>query len=159
MKGVTGRPPNRRQAIALGVGGMVLSVLPKSAAATQDEVSAAIAELFGSGAIGDGRVGLEIPKLAETGFSVPVSVSVESPMTEADHVSRIAIFSEQNPRPKIVEAFFSPASGKASLETRIRLSGSQGVVAIAQMSDGSLWRARQQIEVIVGACKPPPARR
>jgi sulfur-oxidizing protein SoxY len=159
MKGAAARPPNRRQAIALGVGGVMLSALPKPVGATQDEVSAEIAKLFGSGAIIDGRVMLEIPKLAETGFSVPVSVSVESPMTEADHVSRIAIFSEQNPRPRIVEAFFSPASGAASLETRIRLSGSQGVVAIAQMSDGSLWRARQEIEVIVGACKPPPARR
>jgi sulfur-oxidizing protein SoxY len=159
MKGAAARPPNRRQVIALGVGGVMLSALPEPVGATQDEVSAAIAKLFGSGAIIDGRVMLEIPKLAETGFSVPVSVSVESPMTEADHVSRIAIFSEQNPRPRIVEAFFSPASGEASLETRIRLSGSQGVVAIAQMSDGSLWRARQEIEVIVGACKPPPARR
>ena len=159
MKGAAARPPNRRQVIALGVGSVMLSALPKPVGATQDEVWAEIAKLFGSGAIIDGRVMLEIPKLAETGFSVPVSVSVESPMTEADHVSRIAIFSEQNPRPRIVEAFFSPASGAASLETRIRLSGSQGVVAIAQMSDGSLWRARQEIEVIVGACKPPPARR
>jgi sulfur-oxidizing protein SoxY len=121
-------------------------------------VAAVMDELFGSAPLRDGRVVLELPRLVESGNSVPVEIRVESPMTEADHVSRIVVLAEQNPRPKIVEAFFSPASGEAFLETRIRLSGTQGVLAVAQMSDGSLWRARQEIEVIVGACKPPPGR-
>jgi len=158
MKDLFGPLASRRRAIQLGIGGIAVAVLPKGAAATMSGVAAVMDELFGSAPLRDGRVVLELPRLVESGNSVPVEIRVESPMTEADHVSRIVVLAEQNPRPKIVEALFSPASGEAFLETRIRLSGTQGVLAVAQMSDGSLWRARQEIEVIVGACKPPPGR-
>ena len=158
MENKFGPPASRRRAIQLGIGGIALAALSKGAAATGNEVAVVMEELFGSAPIGDGRVVIELPKLVESGNSVPLEVRVESPMTEADHVSRLVVLAEQNPRPKIVEAFFSAASGEAFLETRIRLAGTQGVMAVARMSDGSLWRARQEIEVIVGACKPPPVR-
>jgi sulfur-oxidizing protein SoxY len=158
MESPFGPPQSRRRAIQLGIGGIALVALPNGAGATDNGLAAAMEELFGSAPLRDGRVALQLPKLVESGNSVPLEVRVESPMSEADHVSRIVVLAEKNPRPKIVEDFFSPASGEAFLETRIRLSGTQGVMAVAQMSDGSLWRARQEIEVIVGACKPPPAR-
>ena len=149
---------NRREALMLGAGTLLAATLPKAGFATPAEVSTAISDAFGSGTISEGRITVTVPKLAETGNSVPISIAVDSPMTVADHVRRIAIFAEQNPRPKVVEAFLSPASGEARLETKIRLSGTQGVVVVAEMSDGSLWRAREQVQVVVGACTTLPAR-
>ena len=142
----------RRKIVAVGLGAFAAAAVPRLGHATPAEVTASILEVFGNGKVRDGRIALIAPKLAETGNSVPITVQVDSPMTEADYVRRIAVFAEQNPRPKIVELFFSPASGLAEVETSIRLSGTQGVVVVAEMSDGSLWRTREQIRVVVGAC-------
>lgn len=148
----------RRDAVALGLGAVAAAAAPKDAHATPDEVSDSISQTFGAGAMNEGRIVLTVPKLAETGNSVPVTVTIDSPMTDADHVRRIAIFAEQNPRPKVVEVFLSPASGEAIVETNVRLSGTQNLVAIAEMSDGSLWRTLQHVRVVVGACTALPAR-
>lgn len=148
----------RRDAVGLALGALSVAVLPSTAQATPEEVTASVAETFGAGAIADGRIIITVPKLAETGNSVPLTVAVESPMTEADHVRRIAVFAEQNPRPKVCEVFLSPASGVAEIETNIRLSGTQEILVVAEMSDGSLWKARQQVRVVVGACSTLSAR-
>ena len=88
----------------------------------------------------------------------PLAVAVDSPMTEADHVRRVGIFAEQNPRPKVAETTFTPASGAAVFDTKIRLAGTQDIVVVAEMSDGSLWSRRQKVMVVVGACTTLPAR-
>ena len=79
-------------------------------------------------------------------------------MTEADHVKRVGIFAEQNPRPKVALIEFTPASGGARFDTKIRMAGTQVLVVVAEMSDGSLWQARQKVTVVVGACTTLPAR-
>ena len=149
---------SRRETVALAVGAVAAAALPGEAAATPEEVTESIAETFGPTPIQDGRILVTVPKLAETGNSVPVAVVVESPMTDGDYVKRIAIFAEQNPRPKIVEVFLSQACGRARLETSIRLSGTQGLVVVAEMSDGSLWKVREQVQVVIGACTALSAR-
>lgn len=149
---------SRRKLGALSVSGVAALAMPRAVQAAPADVDQSITATFGNAPIQDGRIALTVPKLAESGNSVPITVAVESPMTEADHVTRIAVFAEQNPLPKIVEAHLSPASGVAVMETNIRLSGTQGVVAVAEMSDGSLWRARHEIKVVVGACTVLPAR-
>ena len=100
----------------------------------------------------ESRVKLEIPHLAENGHLVPLTVSVESPMTEADHVRTLYLLSEKNPRPVIARISLSPGNGRAVLTTRIRLSGAQYVVAVAQMSDGSFWGAATDVIVTETAC-------
>lgn len=97
-------------------------------------------------------VKLDIPHLAENGHLVPLTVTVESPMTQADHVRTLYILSEKNPRPIIAKISLSPGSGRAMLTTRIRLSGAQCVVAVAQMSDGSFWAASADVIVTETAC-------
>jgi sulfur-oxidizing protein SoxY len=100
----------------------------------------------------EGRVKLDIPRLAENGHLVPLTVAVDSPMTQADHVRSLYLLSEKNPRPVIAKFTLSPATGRAALTTRIRLAGAQWVVAVAEMSDGSLWAAATDVIVTETAC-------
>ena len=95
---------------------------------------------------------LTVPEIAENGLVVPVTVDVESPMTEADYVRAIHIVAEGNPLPNVVSFFFSPRSGRAAVTTRIRLGDSQRVRAIAQMSDGSFWQGDAATLVTLAAC-------
>ena len=100
----------------------------------------------------EGRVKIELPPLVENGNTVPFSVSVESPMTERDHVRSIHVFNEKNPQPNIGDFFLGPRAGRASVATRIRLADSQTVVALAQMSDGSWWSGSANVVVTIAAC-------
>ncbi len=109
-------------------------------------------EIAAGAPVHEGRVKLEIPFLAENGHLVPLTVSVESPMTAADHVRTLYLLSEKNPRPIIAKIGMGPGTGRAMLTTRIRLSGAQYVVAVAQMSDGSLWAASTAVVVTETAC-------
>jgi sulfur-oxidizing protein SoxY len=100
----------------------------------------------------ESRVKLEIPHLAENGHLVPLTVSVESPMTPADHVRTLYLLSEKNPRPLIAKIGMAPGTGRAALTTRIRLAGAQYVVALAQMADGSFWADATEVIVTETAC-------
>ena len=93
-----------------------------------------------------------IPPLAENGNSVPLSISVDSPMTETDHVRRIAVFSPLNPLPDIIQFELGPRAGRASVSTRIRLARTQDILVVAELSDGTLRSASASIMVTVGAC-------
>jgi sulfur-oxidizing protein SoxY len=99
-----------------------------------------------------GRVKLELPPLVENGNTVPLAVSVESAMTEADHVRAIHVFTEKNPQPDVVGFRFGPRAGRASVSTRVRLADTQAVVAIAELSDGSFWSATVNVVVTLAAC-------
>ena len=100
----------------------------------------------------EGRVKIDLPPLVENGNTVPFSVSVESPMTEKDHVRSIHVFNEKNPQPNIGDFFLGARAGRAAVATRIRLADSQTVVALAQMSDGSWWSGSAQVIVTLAAC-------
>ena len=99
-----------------------------------------------------GRVRLSLPALAESGNSVRLKVEVESPMTTAAYVRQIHIFSEKNPRPLIARFSLGPRAGRAEVNTRIRLAGTQRVLALAVMSDGSAWLDTAEVAVTAAAC-------
>ena len=143
---------NRRRMLQVAAGAVFISVIPDNASASADDMNAAIREEFGDREINEGRVNLDLPPLAENGYSVPLSVSVESPMTDSDYVSRIVIFSPANPIAKIVSFNLTPRSGSAKVSTRIRLGGTQTVRAVAEMSDGSLWIGKATTLVTLAAC-------
>ena len=142
---------SRRRTLALLAGGCVLLAV-RPASATPEDLAAALAETFGGKPITPGKVTLELPKLAENGAIVPVTVSVDSPMTEQDHVRRILLFAEKNPLPRIVEFELGPHNGRGRVSSRIRIADSQQITAVAQMSDGSLWSSAVQVEVTVTGC-------
>ncbi len=130
---------------------LVLRMAP--ARATPDTMQAALDAFTGSAPVTPGRVTLKIPLLVENGNSVPLSVSVDSPMTADDHVAEIAIFNELNPLPDTARFHLGPRSGLAAVETRIRLNGSQTVHAVARMNDGSFWSAATDVIVTAPACR------
>jgi sulfur-oxidizing protein SoxY len=134
-------------------GTVAVTVLPSaSARATPDAMAAAIKEVVGDVAIREGQVKLDLPPLVENGNAVPLTVSVESPMTETDHVKAIHVFNEKNPQPHVFDARLGPLNGKAQIATRIKLADSQKVVAIAETSTGAFFSASADVIVTLAAC-------
>ena len=122
------------------------------AAATPDAMAEAIKKVIGNATPTEGRIKLDVPPLVENGSTVSLTVSVESPMTEADHVKAIHVFNEQNPQPNVFSARLGPRSGKAIVGTRIKLGDSQRIIAIAETSDGKFWSAGADVIVTLAAC-------
>lgn len=144
---------SRRQFLTGLAGSLGLLLLrARPASAVPEKLMPLIREVSGNGTLQTGRVTLTLPPLAESGNSVPLKVYVESPMTLTDHVQSIHIFSERNPRPVIARFHLSPRAGRAEVSTRIRLAGTQEVVAVAVMSDGSSWSGSAHVVVTAGAC-------
>ncbi len=142
-----------RRSLLLSAGGAIaITTSPLGALADEADLERARRELFGDLPIREGRVTVKLPPIAENGYSVPLSVTVDSPMTEEDYVTRVAILSPRNPLPNIAQFHFTPRSGKAFVATRIRMSGTQSIQAIAEMSDGSLWSGSMQTLVTLAAC-------
>jgi len=145
----------RREAlIAGGVAAAGAASLASSpvAASTPGQMEHAIRSLIGEAEVRKGKVTLDLPPLVENGNTVPLAVSVESPMTAADHVRAIHVFTEKNPQPDVVSFRFGPRAGRASVATRVRLADTQIVVAICELSDGSFWSARTSVVVTLAAC-------
>jgi sulfur-oxidizing protein SoxY len=98
------------------------------------------------------RVTLSLPMLADNGHMVPLSLKVESPMTEASHITHVYLISQRNPVPLMAKFVMGPWSGRADLSTRVRLSGNQSVVALARLSDGNFIYDVQEVVVTEAAC-------
>ncbi|HLL20256.1 MAG TPA: SoxY-related AACIE arm protein [Rubrivivax sp.] len=139
---------DRRTIVMAGFGTLLL----KPARATPQALQAAIAAFTNGRTPRDGRVQLEISPLVENGNAVPVSVAVQSPMTVADHVQRIAVFTSSNPQPEVAVFHLGPRNGSAAVATRMRLATSQTVLALAVMNDGSVWQNRADVLVTLAAC-------
>jgi sulfur-oxidizing protein SoxY len=142
---------SRRQVLAAGAGVFSLLVV-RPARATPDQVAAAMNAFTGGSEVRKGKVVLDIPALVENGNSVPLKVSVESPMTAQDYVKAIAIFNEKNPQPNVANFHLSPRAGRAVVSTRIRVADTQNITAVAQLSDGSFWTASTEVVVTLPAC-------
>ena len=125
---------------------------PNLAAQRKAALDAALRKVVGDAPVRRGRVKLDLPPLIDNGNSVPLAVAVESPMTAADHVRVIHVFTEKNPQPNVVSAHLGPRAGRATLTTRIRLADTGTVIAIAQMSDGSFWSDSAEVVVTLSAC-------
>ncbi len=144
---------SRRSVLTGAAAILVLPCAADSALATPETMVEAMDEVLGKGAsIKPGRVKIELPELAENGNSVPLKLSVDSPMTAADHVKAIYVFSERNPVSNVVRFHLGPRSGAARVQTSIRLAATQRITAIARMSDGSLWSGSADVIVTQAAC-------
>jgi sulfur-oxidizing protein SoxY len=144
----------RRRFFSFLAGLAALPLLPVRAARAQpaDSFKGLVAKLTAGAPIRPERVTVDTPRLADNGHSVPLSVSVESPMTAADHVRSITLLSERNPRPLMATFHLDSDAGRAHVATRVRLNGSQRVLALAQLSDGSWWSGDAEVEVTESAC-------
>jgi sulfur-oxidizing protein SoxY len=129
------------------------SALPlESASATPAMLEEAIRDVIGEANLQTGKITLEVPPLVENGNTVPVTIIVDSPMSKADHVKAIHVFNEKNPQPHVISITLGPRAGKARIATRIKLTDTQRIVGIAEMSDGSFWTGEANVIVTIAAC-------
>jgi sulfur-oxidizing protein SoxY len=134
------------------IGALPLAIRVRPVEATPETMAAAIRNVVGGAVIQNGKVRLEIPPLVENGNSVPMTVSVASPMTANDYVKSIYVFNEKNPQPNLGNFYLGPRAGRAQVSTRVRLADSQKISAIAKLSDGSFWSATADVVVTLAAC-------
>jgi len=139
----------RRDFLAGLAGGLALPGLAFAADDWLDPLAAAIAK---GAPVRKGRVRVELPQLADNGNSVPIRITVESPMSEADHVKSIHLYSERNPVSNMANFYLGPRAGRAEINSRVRLAGSQRVTAVAALSDGTFWYDVAAIVVTLSAC-------
>jgi sulfur-oxidizing protein SoxY len=149
-------PTTRRQFLSLAGGVTIAGTIPiatlRPLQATPAMLNTAIRNIVGEAQLRSGRIKLDIPPLVENGNTVPMTVSVASPMTADDYVKSIHVFNEKNPQPNIGNFYFSSSSGRAQVSTRIRLADTQKVVAIARLSDDTFWQVAAEIVVTLAAC-------
>jgi len=150
------QPVARRDLLKLaGVGALTVvtgSLLPGLAKADAASVAEAIKKLIGDKQPAEGRITLELPQIAENGRTVPIALEVDSPMSDTDYVKAVHVFADKNPRPDVATFKFTPGSAKARIATRMRLAKTQNIIAVAEMSDGSVYMAKNQIKVTIGGC-------
>ncbi len=108
--------------------------------------------LIGANLVREQGVSLRVAALADNGTLVPVTVDVISPMTEQDHVSHIYLLSSRNPVMQVAAFSLGPWSGRAEISTRVRLAGSQQLLALARLSDGRFRYAAAEVIVTESAC-------
>lgn len=143
----------RRETLALAaIAGLAAFLAPKMVFADEAAVAAEIKKLYGDKKLESGKIKLDVPEIAENGLVVPINVEVESPMTDSDYVKAVHVFADGNPLPGVVTYKFTPACGKASASTRMRLAQTQNIVCIAEMSNGNLHMAKANIKVTIGGC-------
>jgi sulfur-oxidizing protein SoxY len=149
-------PTTRRQFLSFAGSVTVVGTIPivtlRPVEATPAMLNTAIRSVVGEAPIHTGKVKLDIPPLVENGNTVPMTVSVASPMTANDYVKSIHVFNEKNPQPNIGNFHLGPSSGRAQVSTRIRLADTQKVVAIARLSDDTFWQVTAEIVVTLAAC-------
>lgn len=137
---------------AIGALGAAPLVAVRTAGATPASMARAIRDVVGEAQVRPGKVKLDLPPIVENGNTVPLSVTVDSPMTAANHVKRLHLFNEKNPQPQIATFHLGPRAGRANISTRVRLTDTQTVIAIAELSDGSFWSDSADIVVTIAAC-------
>lgn len=150
------RPLSRRRLLVSAGGGAAaiatMALVPGLAVADTASVAEAMKALIGDATPSEGRIELDLPQIAENGNTVPITVSIDSPMTAEDYVKSVHIFADGNPRPDVASFHFTPACGVATCSTRIRLAKTQNIVAVAEMSNGDVYMAKSEVKVTIGGC-------
>lgn len=132
----------RRETLIAGLGAATVAVLPLPAMASVED---AVTAFTGGAEVGEGGITLNTPEIAENGNTVPIEVSAPGAVS-------IMVLAAGNPRPDVGTFNFGPLAASQTASTRIRLAGTQDVIAIAKMSDGSFVRTSNEVKVTIGGC-------
>jgi sulfur-oxidizing protein SoxY len=136
----------RRNALALGGAAVTISIMPIDfALAAPEDAVLAVNDFTGGAEVADGGIELTAPEIAENGNTVPIKVS-------APGATSIIVIAEKNPNPGVVAFHFGALSAESTISTRIRLAGTQNVLAVAKLSDGSFVRTSKVVKVTIGGC-------
>ncbi len=149
---MTIKPSPTRRYVMMASAGLTASMLVRPVLAQTEELTAAVSAYAAGQRVTEGKVKIDIAELVDNGNVVPITVTVNSPMTAASHVKAIAVFNEKNPQREVVKFDLGPRYGKAEVSTRIRLATTQKLVAVAQMNDGTFWSHTVEVIVTIAAC-------
>jgi len=144
--------PNRRALLGEGLSVAALIIGLRSAFAEPADVEAALKKLFAGKDMKSGKIKLSLPEIAENGALVPFTFEVESPMTPDNYVKSFHVFADGNPLPAVLTYHFTPESGRAAGTNKIRLAQTENVIAVAEMSDGTLYAAKSPVKVTISGC-------
>jgi sulfur-oxidizing protein SoxY len=145
---------NRRE-FALGAAAGIAVAASPLAVVGQDSSQGweqAVKKVLGDAKPIEGKVLIDMPEIAENGNTVPFTISVDGPMSGAEHVKVIHIIATANPQPGVAVFRFSPLSGKATVASRMRLARTQDVIGIAELSDGRFLMSKRNVKVTIGGC-------
>ena len=140
----------RRGALMSAAGCASLSLVGRSHA--DDEVDDVVKQLIGCGAIVSDRIRLTMPRVFPNGYTVPLGLQVDSPMTSTDHVKQVRVLAPRNPIIEVATFHFVPGRSQPQVSTRIRLAAPQFVVAVAAMNDDALLMTKTWVEVATNGC-------
>ena len=143
--------PTRRELLLTGVTGLATAIIVSPASAS-DEATELIEQLTGKIPTESDRVHLAMPRIFPNGYTVPLTIEVDSPMTEDDHVKLVRVVAPRNPLIQVAAFHFLPQCSQPRVSTRIRLAEPQYVLAVVEMSDGTLLVARTWVEVATNGC-------
>ena len=132
--------------------GFASTILRPRSAWAEDDAIALVERFTGRKPEISDRIHLVMPADFPTGYTVPMDLDVDSPMTEDDHVKRVRVFAPLNPIVEVVGCDFAPGRTIARVSTRIRLAGPQFVVAVAEMGDGALLMTKTWVDVATNGC-------
>ena len=146
---------NRRQALS-GAGALagaaILNGLLSGRAGATPEQAKEMLQALAKGEPKPGKVAIKAPEIAENGNAVPVTISVDSPMTADSYVKAVHVVADGNPNAGVASFTFTPACGKCEVQFRLRLAKTQKIIAVAEMNDGTLWTAQHEVKVTIGGC-------
>ncbi len=137
----------RRSALAA----IAAALATRQALATPDSTREWLQSLV-KGQPQEGKITLKAPEIAENGMAVPLTVAVDSEMSEKSYVKALYIAADGNPNPPVAIYEFTPLAGKAEVSLRVKLAQTQNFVAVAEMNDGTLYRASREVKVTIGGC-------
>ncbi|MBM3608679.1 MAG: thiosulfate oxidation carrier protein SoxY [Alphaproteobacteria bacterium] len=143
----------RRDVLKAGSLAALAAVLaPQMGMAQASLLETELKKLYGDKKMAEGKINFDLPQIAENGLVVPVGVTIDSPMSAGDFVKAVHIFADGNPLPGVVSYKFAPEAGRASANTRMRLAKTQNIICVAEMSNGALFSAKQEVKVTIGGC-------
>lgn len=137
---------------SIGSAALASPLLSPGRARAQDGTMELVERLTGQTATVSDRLHLVMPAVFPTGYTVPMDLDIDSPMTEDDHVRRIRVFAPQNPLIEVADFRFVPQRSVPRVSARIRLAKPQHVVAVAEMSDGTLLMTKTWVDVATNGC-------
>lgn len=142
---------SRRQLLRGAVAILAARVLPSIAAPELPDIPLLSQFLAGRTPRWE-RLRLALPALADNGLAVPLKLAMPGPFGPDSRVRAIRLFSEKNPVPDMAVFEFLEPIERVEIDTRVRLAGSQKVIAVAEMSDGGLYAAAADVIVTIAAC-------
>lgn len=140
---------------AAAAGALVAFFAAHTTASAQDKpptFEETLNKVLGGKKAEEAKINIELPEIAENGNTVPYTITVESPMTDADYVKALHVLSSGNPSPNIATYYFSPLAGQAFASSRMRLAKTQDIYAVAELSNGSFLIGKRNVKVTIGGC-------